>query len=32
MEIVQWPTGGNSVLNGDTVQVTVSTSWTPVIF
>jgi Flp pilus assembly protein TadG len=29
---VQWPTGGNSVLNGDTVQVTVSTNWTPVIF
>ncbi len=29
---VQWPTGGNSVLNGDTVEVTVSTNWTPVIF
>ncbi len=28
----QWPTGGNSVLNGDTVEVTVSTTWTPVIF
>jgi Flp pilus assembly protein TadG len=29
---VQWPTGTNSVANGDTVQVTVSTNWTPVIF
>lgn len=27
---VQWPTGGNSVLNNDTVKVTVSTTWTPV--
>jgi Flp pilus assembly protein TadG len=29
---VQWPTGGNSVLHGDTVEVTVSANWTPVIF
>ena len=28
---VSWPTGGNSVQNGDTVQVTVSTTWMPVI-
>ncbi len=27
---VSWPTGGNSAQNGDTVQVTVSTTWTPV--
>jgi len=27
---VQWPTGGNSAQNGSTVQVTVSTTWTPV--
>ena len=26
---VSWPTGGNSVQNGDTVNVTVSTTWTP---
>jgi Flp pilus assembly protein TadG len=29
---VLWPTGGNSVQNGDTVQFTVSTTWTPVFF
>jgi Flp pilus assembly protein TadG len=28
---VAWPTGGNSVQNGDTVEVTVSTTWTPVL-
>ena len=27
---VQWPTGGNSAQNGDTVQVTISTTWTPI--
>jgi len=27
---ISWPTGGNSAENGDTVQVTVSTTWTPV--
>jgi Flp pilus assembly protein TadG len=27
---VQWPTGDNIAENGDTVQVTVSTTWTPV--
>jgi Flp pilus assembly protein TadG len=26
---VQWPDGGNSAQNGDPVQVTVSTTWTP---
>jgi Flp pilus assembly protein TadG len=29
---VQWPTGTNSVATGDTVQVTVSVLWAPVIF
>jgi Flp pilus assembly protein TadG len=29
---VSWPTGTNSVANGDTVKVTVSHPWTPVIF
>jgi hypothetical protein len=28
---IRWPTGGNSVLNGDVVQVTASTNRTPVI-
>jgi Flp pilus assembly protein TadG len=29
---LSWPTGTNSVANGDTVQVKVSTLWSPVIF
>jgi Flp pilus assembly protein TadG len=28
---VQWPDGGNSAQNGNRVQVTVSTTWTPLI-
>jgi hypothetical protein len=28
--LVEWPTGGNSAQNGDTVQVMVGTPWTPV--
>jgi hypothetical protein len=28
---VQWPDAGNSALNGDRVQVTVSTTWTPLM-
>jgi Flp pilus assembly protein TadG len=29
---VSWPTGTNSVQKGDTVEVTVSTNWSPVLF